>query len=138
MDIKEFCDCLESTDQDWFSGDAETDGIEYWQSLKENEKADARKFIFEKYGDTQVKGSYIFEPFGKFIEILSLCGDKNDNLFVEKIFKETKSKDMAFYIADVYKIKFSKEFLLSKLESYDNLDEYEQQIIEQIKNRFMF
>lgn len=29
MEIEEFCGCLESTDEDWFTGNAETDGIEY-------------------------------------------------------------------------------------------------------------
>ncbi len=134
MQIEEFCGCLEGSDQDWFTGDAETGGIEYWKSLKENEKSKVRHFIFEKYGDMQSPTeTCVFEPFGKFIEILSLCGDKNDILFVKKLFMETQSKNMAFYIANV--CEFPKDFLLSKLEKFDSLDEYEQRIIEQIKNR---
>ncbi len=134
MEISEFCGCLESSDQDWFTGNAQTDGIEYWQSLKEDEKSKVRKLVFERYGNMQSPTeSCVFEPFGKFIEILLLCGDKNDILFVEKLFKETQSKNIAFYIANV--CEFSKDFLLSKLERFNNLDEYEQRIIEQIKNR---
>lgn len=102
--------------------------------MKEDEKSKVRHIIFEKYGDMlSPTETCVFEPFGKFIEILLLCGDKSDILFVEKLFKETQSKNMAFYIANM--CKFSKDFLLSKLEKFNNLDEYEQRIIEQIKNR---
>ncbi len=138
--IEDLKDCFESTDQDWFTGNAKTQAIEINKQLDEKNK---KKVVatFEKMYAKPVDedGEFMYEPLAKFYEVFG------ETEHILKVLKHTKSKEKAFYLADLLgiknrhlsKTKFTEKTLkmiLKKLSSFKDLDNNEKEIIEALND----
>ena len=144
--IKDLKNCFESTDQDWFSGSSETEAIETYQKLDEKTRKKVVNTLEKIYAKPiDESGDYIFEPLAKFYDVLYLCKFEPDIEHLLSVLKHTKSKEKAFYLADLLGIKnrhLSKtnytekelKMILKKLSSFKDLNENEKEIIEALND----
>ena len=146
--ILHFKDCFESTDQDWFSGSSETEAIETYQKLDEKTRKKLVNTLEKIYAKPiDESGDYIFEPLAKFYEVLYLCKFEPDIEHLLSVLKHTKSKEKAFYLANMFELKIKNKrsrnvrlakndlvMILKKLSSFKDLNEEQKEIIETLKN----
>ena len=139
-------DCFEIADQDWYTGSAETQAIETYQKLDEKTRKKVVNTLEKIYAKSiDESGDYIFEPLAKFYEVLYLCKFEPDIEHLLSVLKHTKSKEKAFYLADLLGLKnrhLSKtnftekelKMLLKKLSSFKDLNKEEKEIIEALND----